>query len=173
MASFSLQSVFVVDQNVLRLAFSGLLTDSPNYERVDNFVLSNTTGSTTPLIDKVLPYREDSPQFIYLVVKGLVLGDTYRITVNEGTLRSISGGRVVLSAAMWTQNRTKVDAALANVVSFYNVDQGSVFKTLLQSIMISDETIGGAFDNKITPAVKRYGGNWGGSDWGGSNWGGA
>lgn len=172
MAYIVMKYALVLDQDVLRLLFSNSLTESDLFYNTSNFTIENLTGSTTPMIMQVLPYRPDTPSHINLMIKGLVVGDTYRVVVASDIYRGQSGGRVLESYAVWKQIKTKVDSAISNVTSAYNIEQGTVFKVLFQSIMLSDEAIGGAFDNKITPAAKHFGGNWGGSDWGGSNWGG-
>jgi hypothetical protein len=172
--SLFLQSVSVIDQNLIKLQFSAELSTNNDYYNVNNYLLLNLTDSTTPFINLILPQIDAASDVAYLFIKGLVIGDQYKITTVASTLSSPSGTLCSVSSAVWTHVRTKVDSALSHIASMYNTEQGSIFRSILQAIMLSDETIGGSFENLVSPSVAATGGlnNWGARNWGGSNWGG-
>lgn len=139
-----ISTVFVVAQDLLRLDFTGSLAIESTYLDKNSYSIVALDDPDTVTIEDILQPEGHSSKTVFLKVRGLKLGKTYRITVTS-TLFEINGRSLPQVTSTWKQRRTKLDSTIASMANMYNTRGRSNIRGLLEAIMISDETIGGDF----------------------------
>jgi hypothetical protein len=142
--------VQTIDNQVIRLTFSNRVKNDVHSNNPGNYLITPILGSSPAInISKVFP--SDHPSFTYvdLVVDSFPTGLQYQV---GPVLDMLLGGDNLLLfnyTVLWNTSITKVTNALTHIPQMFNTEVGSNLRTIIQAIMLSDENIGGSFDQPI------------------------
>jgi hypothetical protein len=137
--------IFVIAKNLIRLEFTGSVATTSALFDPDTYIV---TGGNASVIGTVPSNREDaggSVTEILLEIAQTQFESTYVLSIADDVLREVDGSNIKAVSLSWDQVETKVDSVLQALPQQYATEVGSVFRTILEGIMISDEEIGGSY----------------------------
>jgi len=140
-----LQDLFVVAKDVIMVILSNNVINNKFLNNASNYTITNLSGGVAGVVDRVLPAYGRSVNSFFLHVKMLQLGQTYKLTIKDRSIFDSSGLPVPQAEITWLMHRTKVDMTIRTLADLYNKEVGSVIRSLVEAMMISDEKIGGDF----------------------------
>jgi hypothetical protein len=140
----SIDNVFVVSRDVIKINLSGSLSVAYGYFDTNSYAVTPLSILDSVLVQEVLPVQGVSSDAVFLKVRGLILGERYSVTLS-GDLFDITGLPFTEDAVTFTVRRTKMDTAVDSMARMYNVRRRGNIRGVLEALMISDEEIGGDF----------------------------
>lgn len=143
--NISIDLVFVVASDVLRIELSSTVLNNIEYSNIANYTLQNLSGGSNGIVVRVIPVDDRESDKIYLEVKNMSNGSRYKVTITNNIMRTASNSLVIFSAQKFTMHKTKVDSGILSFPRMYNTNVGSTLRGLIEAMMISDDQIGGDF----------------------------
>jgi len=143
-----LTRVFVVDNDIIRVFVSEAVDVTPDYYSVVSYQLLDSSGNEIP-IDSIRRAHGNPTNVIELYSAGFIDGEKYTLSVGQLRLHATSGTFVLSTKVPWTHVISKVEMTKASLAGLYDMSLEGYFRTLVQAIMVSDEEIGGSFENRI------------------------
>lgn len=158
-----ISEINILDKNVIQVVFSNNVLIDDNLLNADNYTIefADNLGYSDVSVKKVFPHnaepaisiegktqREDKVTTrVDLLTDVHTSGQGYRITVSN--INSAQGDEVPSAFSDANARRTKMELILRNVPSRFDKRPGSIVRTLLTSIGIEDDRIGGNLDESI------------------------
>ena len=136
----------VIASDLLKITFStplavtSVLRDPNTYT-----IVPVSSGAKAAVVQEVLGIEDRTTSDVSLIVSRLILGETYRITIPIETIHS-SGGLLnsgIVITDDFVARETKVDLILNGIAGMYDIRSRSTIRSLLESVSMSDEEIGG------------------------------
>lgn len=143
----SIESVFTVAQDVLKITFSSPAVVTRSFRSPSSYQILDLNGNVVASVVEILPVYEDSKVTTQLWVKvtGLVPGLRYVFSVRDEVLFDATGHPYAAMTYSWLMNKTKVDLVLSSFSGMYSTKERGTLRGILEAIMLSDEEIGGDF----------------------------
>lgn len=134
----------IISKDLVKINFAVDVLTVPSVYVVANYTVSGV-GVSNPEVFEVVTPSSREVSYILVGLRGSEIGGVYQLTVASGTLFTASGDRLPEQSIDFTLHRTKLDLVLTSVPRFYSTKSGSIFRSILEAVMISDEEIGGDF----------------------------
>jgi hypothetical protein len=141
----SIDNVFVVAKDVIRVEFTAALSASKHFWKTSSYSITDVSGQTLVEVKEVRPVYEKATTYIYLKVNGFKWGNTYSIAVADELLCDISGNLLPADSKEFGVERTKADSMMATFSNIYDIKPGTNIRSIIEAISIVDEKIGGNF----------------------------
>jgi hypothetical protein len=91
----------------------------------------------------LFPHAQPATEYLIIIPSAGAVVEIDTTQLPTETFYTPTGVPVATMSITWTQHRTKVDKALANLPKIYNKSIDSLLRMIVQTIMISDEKVGG------------------------------
>lgn len=156
-SSVRVDEILLISREVVRIAFSGSLAVTSDMLNTASYTITPLNGDGVVVEDVAVPGGADAVEtrYVFLIVRGLVSGCSYHLSIDEGIFSDTYGRRLPEIIIRWTQHYTKMDKVVIGlshrfVVGGYTIlkgelDSRSIVRGILEAITISDEIIGGDF----------------------------
>jgi len=140
-----LTDAVVVSYNVIMIDFGANVAADASLSNVNNYTVACLSGGSNGIVVEMRPLYTKNPRKVMFQIDNLVSGQTYQFNILANKIYTQAGVLLGDCYAVWTMHLTKVDSALNSLAGMYSKSLGSNIRALVETVAISDESIGGDY----------------------------